>query len=73
MTKYNRISWNIPLSDFQVDTESEEYRLLNPVVSKLGDKSGKKRKASAVFKEIEVRLAKKIVCFWLAPKIIFAF
>jgi hypothetical protein len=41
-------------SDFHIDTTSEEFRLLNPVVSKL-DKAKKKRAVIAQqFDEIEV-------------------
>jgi len=41
--------------DFQIDKESEDYKLLNPVVTKL-DKAKKKKqdKLAAQFDEIEV-------------------
>ena len=42
-------------ADFQVDPESEEYRLINPVVSKLDKQKKKKQKAmDANFEEVEV-------------------
>ena len=43
--------------DFQIDADSEEYRLINPVMSKL-DKAKKKREEKDAlkrqFKEVEV-------------------
>ncbi|KAL3882105.1 hypothetical protein ACJMK2_028476 [Sinanodonta woodiana] len=54
LLKDDRFSAMFQNPDFQIDTESVEYRLLNPVVSKL-DKAKKKRltKEESQFKEVE--------------------
>lgn len=53
--------------DFQIDPESDEFRLINPVMSKL-DKARKKRdekyNLARQFKEIEVLLKYIHVLFW---------
>lgn len=42
--------------DFQVDKTSEEYLLLNPVISQFSKSKAKKLKAKEVEKEIEERI-----------------
>lgn len=42
-------------TDFHIDTTSEEFRLLNPVVSKLDKSKKKKAVIEQQFDEIEVR------------------
>ena len=56
LLKDNRFSEMFSNPDFQIDTESTEYKLLNPIVAKL-DKAKKKQQRSQ-FTEIhdEVRL-----------------
>lgn len=55
--KDDRFSAMFKNPDFQIDPESEEFRLINPVMSKL-DKARKKREEkyalSKQFKEVEV-------------------
>lgn len=55
LLKDDRFSAMFKNPDFQIDKESEEYKLLNPVVSKL-DKAKKKKqqKLESQFEEIEV-------------------
>lgn len=55
--KDDRFSAMFQNPDFQVDTESEEYKLLNPVVSKLDKQRMKKHKlppGGQQFEEVEV-------------------
>ena len=55
--KDDRFSALFSNPDFQIDTTSDEFRLLNPVVSKLDKSKIKKRKLEVVeqqFDEIEV-------------------
>jgi ribosome biogenesis protein ENP2 len=55
LLKDNRFSDMFKNPDFQINKESEEYKLLNPVVSKL-DKAKKKKqqKLEDQFNEVEV-------------------
>ena len=59
LLKDDRFSAMFKNPDFEVDTESQEYRLLNPVISKL-DKDKKKkfeeRNRTAQYDEIEVKI-----------------
>lgn len=57
LLKDDRFSAMFSNPDFQIDKESEDYKLLNPVVAKL-DKAKKKKadKLAAQFDEIEVSL-----------------
>lgn len=49
--------------DFQVDPESEEYRLLNPVVSKLDKTLRKKQEREALKQFTEVEVIPCYVCY----------
>lgn len=51
LLKDDRFSAMFSNPDFQIDTESPEFKLLNPVVSKL-DKAKKKQQQMSQFKEI---------------------
>ena len=51
LLKDDRFSAMFSNPDFQIDTESPEYKLINPVVSKL-DKAKKKQGKMAKFTEI---------------------
>ena len=51
LLKDDRFSAMFSNPDFQIDTESPEYKLINPVVSKL-DKAKKKQDKMAKFTEI---------------------
>lgn len=55
LLKDDRFSAMFKNPDFQIEKESEEYKLLNPVVSKL-DKAKKKKqdKLAAQFEEVDV-------------------
>lgn len=57
LLKDDRFSAMFNNPDFQIDKESEDYKLLNPVVTKL-DKAKKKKqeKLAAQFEEIDVSL-----------------
>ena len=57
LLKDDRFSEIFKNPDFQIDKESEEYKLLNPVVSKL-DKAKKKKqqKLEAQFDEVDVSI-----------------
>ncbi|OWF53780.1 nucleolar protein 10-like [Mizuhopecten yessoensis] len=48
----NRFSEMFTKTDFQIDTSTEEYRLLNPVISKL-DKAVKRKQQSQLTKQYE--------------------
>ena len=51
LLKDDRFSAMFSNPDFQIDTESPEYKLINPVVSKL-DKAKKKQDKISKFTEI---------------------
>ena len=52
LLKDDRFSAMFSNPDFQIDTESPEYKLLNPVVSKLDKAKKKKQQQMSKFTEI---------------------
>lgn len=64
LLKDSRFSRMFENPDFQVDTESEEYRLLNPLVSRLDKQLQKKHALQEHFDPVQVCV--KVGCILFA-------
>lgn len=55
--------------DFQVDERSEEFRLINPLISKMGEKRKKKLKMleeQEVLGQVSLECLRTACCSWIA-------